>query len=236
MIANLMAALVTGSAVALLSLILVPAGAGRGTVNVRGRKAWMALLPRLPVLILVMFILLTLFSRGDGSEDMLPAASPVWLAALLLIAVIDIEQKRILPAVLLPTCLFALLPAALEGTAVTTLAGGLAGLCLASCMYLGGLIYRHDMQRRRGINLSETPFGGGDVLLAGLCGLLCGWPRILAALLLAIFSAGLWALALLALKRASLRSTLPYAPFLLTGTVLTLRFPQAVASLLPLSG
>ncbi len=154
----------------------------------------------------------------------------------MLIAVIDIEERRVLPVVLLPAALFALL----EAWAAQGLASALAGVCAGAlpgfAMYLGGQQYQRALSKWRGIQLQEVPFGGGDVMLAGLCGLVVGWPNILFALLLAVFSAGAIALLLLATGRVTVRSAMPYAPFLLGGTVFVMRFPEVSGNLLRLSG
>lgn len=149
------------------------------------------------------------------------------LAAILaLIIVIDLEHRRIPHAIQLPAMALAAFLAADAGHLPRAASGGMAGFLLGGLMYAGGELYRRANLRLRGMHLRSAPFGAGDVLLTGLCGLVAGWPLILPAILAAIVSAGVVALLLLCSGLAARQSPLPYAPFLLGGTLLVLRFPQ----------
>jgi len=72
--------------------------------------------------------------------------------------------------------------------------------------------------------LPRSGLGLGDVKLAGLLGLALGWTgeiyRVLLAVILGIFSAGLWALFLLATRRARRTDAIAYGPHLLLGALL----------------
>ncbi|WP_052710676.1 A24 family peptidase [Pseudofrankia sp. DC12] len=72
----------------------------------------------------------------------------------------------------------------------------------------------------------RSGLGLGDVKLAGLLGVALGWTddfsRVLLAVILGIFSAGLWALFLLATRRARRTDAIPYGPHLLLGALLAL--------------
>jgi leader peptidase (prepilin peptidase) / N-methyltransferase len=73
--------------------------------------------------------------------------------------------------------------------------------------------------------LSAGQVGGGDVKLAGLLGLplgWLGWPFVLSGTLLAFAAAAVFAVGLLARRRASLRTQISFGPFLLTGALLAL--------------
>lgn len=67
--------------------------------------------------------------------------------------------------------------------------------------------------------LGEGALGAGDVKLAALVGATVGFPMIVVALLLAIFLGGAGALLVLIGKRGSLRSAIPYGPFIVLGCV-----------------
>ena len=70
--------------------------------------------------------------------------------------------------------------------------------------------------------LSREKIGVGDVKLAGLIGLMTGFPLVLLALLLALLTSSVVIASLLALKRLKTTDSLPYAPFLCSGGIITL--------------
>ncbi|KUM37126.1 prepilin peptidase [Arthrobacter sp. EPSL27] len=62
--------------------------------------------------------------------------------------------------------------------------------------------------------------GFGDVKLAGVLGMylgFLGWPHVFAGTFAAFLFGGLWSLALLATRRGSLQSSIPFGPFMLAG-------------------
>jgi prepilin signal peptidase PulO-like enzyme (type II secretory pathway) len=62
----------------------------------------------------------------------------------------------------------------------------------------------------------------GDLYLVGPLGLVLGWPAIFMAVFLAALLSSVTSLALLASRRVSLKSYIPFGPFLVAGTVLAL--------------
>ncbi len=67
--------------------------------------------------------------------------------------------------------------------------------------------------------------GGGDVKLAGLIGLglgWIGWPTVIAGAVLGFAATALVSLALLAMRRISLRSAICFGPFMLGGALLAI--------------
>jgi leader peptidase (prepilin peptidase)/N-methyltransferase len=63
--------------------------------------------------------------------------------------------------------------------------------------------------------------GFGDVKLAGVLGMylgFLGWPQVFAGTFAAFLFGGLWSLALLAVRRGTLKSSIPFGPFMLAGT------------------
>jgi len=64
--------------------------------------------------------------------------------------------------------------------------------------------------------------GWGDVKLAFLMGLFLGYPNILVALFLAFFIGAIVGLILIALGKKTLKSEIPFGPFLVTGTFLAI--------------
>ncbi|WP_427004327.1 prepilin peptidase [Pseudarthrobacter sp. H2] len=62
--------------------------------------------------------------------------------------------------------------------------------------------------------------GFGDVKLAGVLGMylgFLGWPHVFAGTFAAFLFGGLWSLALLAVRRGTLKSSIPFGPFMLAG-------------------
>lgn len=64
--------------------------------------------------------------------------------------------------------------------------------------------------------------GFGDVKLAVLAGLLLGFPGILLGLFLAFFFGAIIGIGLIFLKLKGLKSQIPFAPFLIIGTFVTM--------------
>ena len=70
--------------------------------------------------------------------------------------------------------------------------------------------------------LTRGALGAGDVKLAGVIGLLCGFPAVFTALLWGIILGGVGALALIVTKRAGRKTYIAYAPYLCLGAILAL--------------
>jgi len=68
--------------------------------------------------------------------------------------------------------------------------------------------------------------GVGDIKLALLMGLFLSFPNILVALFLAFFIGALTGLILIAFSKKTLKSEIPFGPFLVTGTFLAMFFGQ----------
>jgi prepilin signal peptidase PulO-like enzyme (type II secretory pathway) len=68
----------------------------------------------------------------------------------------------------------------------------------------------------------EKWMGMGDAYLAILLGLIVGWPNILLALLLAFSAGALAGIGLILAKKKNMGSQLPFAPFLVSGTIATI--------------
>jgi len=77
--------------------------------------------------------------------------------------------------------------------------------------------------------------GWGDVKLAGLIGLVVGFPLVLVAMFLAIISGGLVAAILLLLKRKGGKDAIPFGPFLAVAAIITLLWGNDVLGALGFS-
>lgn len=70
--------------------------------------------------------------------------------------------------------------------------------------------------------------GFGDVKLAGVLGMYLGylgWGHLFAGTFLAFLLGGLWSIVLLAARRGTLKSSIPFGPFMLAGTAAAMLIP-----------
>ena len=70
----------------------------------------------------------------------------------------------------------------------------------------------------------EKWMGMGDVYLVILLGLIVGWPEILLALFLAFLFGAAYGTIMIVAKKKKMQSQVPFAPFLVVGTFVTLLF------------
>jgi leader peptidase (prepilin peptidase) / N-methyltransferase len=113
-----------------------------------------------------------------------------------------------------------LLDAVVLGTWDEALRALLAGIAAFGCAAVVGLV-------------SPRGLGFGDVKLLGLLGLLLGWfgwSVLLLGVLLGLLVGALVSLALIALRRAGLRSEIALGPSLLAGAALALALPVFLGS------
>lgn len=82
------------------------------------------------------------------------------------------------------------------------------------------------LSKSRGEEIEEIALGFGDVNLAGVIGLLLGWPGIIAGIILAILIGGVVSGGYLVLqvlrKKYQAYQALPYGPFLVLSAVVLL--------------
>ena len=221
----LLAATVIGAFVAALSNLHPVAGFSRaGDKNRRSLATTLRLRRFLQASLLyaALILSLALALQFPCGEDFSPAGllELTLLGLFVLIAVIDIEHRRIVPLTLAFLALLTLALAAQSEALGTALTGGIAGFLAGTTLYAGGGLYRRLMLRFRRELPGIDPFGAADALLLGVCGLYAGWPSIVLALLLGVAGAGITAATLLLAGKVTLRSTLPLAPFMLAGALL----------------
>ncbi len=145
-------------------------------------------------------------------------AAYLLLLYLLLVVVIDTEHRLILHKTsLFGALLCGAIGAWLHGP-LSTLAGGVAGLIAMLLVYFLGKVFVRLLSRLRGREISEEAMGFGDVLLAGVMGLLLGWPGVFSGLMYTFILGGVGSLAVLLVAILSRRSnqdlTLAYGPYL----------------------
>jgi leader peptidase (prepilin peptidase)/N-methyltransferase len=151
-----------------------------------------------------------LYWQLGPSADLAIAA--IYGSFFAVILIIDLEQGLILNKMVFPAMLVALVlslfSSDLETVPSFASAAGGGGLGLGLFLIIA-IVSRGGM-------------GWGDVKLAGLIGLVAGFPLVLVAIMLAVLSGGLVAIAMLALKLRERKQTLPFGVFLAIGTVITL--------------
>jgi len=153
-----------------------------------------------------------------------------------LLAVVDIEHKRILFLPVLAASMLAMFDAAVfpehSPGLTSSLAGGLVGGMVFSLVYAGGKMYRSIRDDRHEI---PTAFGKGDVYLMAMGGLIVGFPNALVAMVAAVLLGGAGALAwLLGIRLRGRRyerfTALPYGPYILAATYAVLLFAGGINS------
>lgn len=154
------------------------------------------------------------------------ALAYVLLIYLAIVFVIDWEHRLILHPVSLGGAALGLgIGWHIQGLTATLL-GGAVGFGSMFLLYYLGEVFTRYMSRRRGEPIEEVALGFGDVNLAGVVGLLLGWPVIIAGLLFAILAGGVASLGvilyMLVRKQYRAFTAIPYAPFLVLSVVLVL--------------
>ncbi len=70
--------------------------------------------------------------------------------------------------------------------------------------------------------LARGGIGAGDVKLSAMLGYYLGSGAVFTAIFLTVLTAALFSIAVLLLKKANLKQEIPFAPFILTGTLITM--------------
>ncbi|MFZ2192808.1 MAG: prepilin peptidase [Candidatus Moraniibacteriota bacterium] len=76
----------------------------------------------------------------------------------------------------------------------------------------------------------EKWMGMGDVYLVILLGLILGWPEILLGLFLAFAIGAIYGIILIIIKQKKMSSQVPFAPFLVLGTIVTIFYYNSIAN------
>jgi prepilin signal peptidase PulO-like enzyme (type II secretory pathway) len=157
---------------------------------------------------------------------------------------IDIRHRLILH----PTSIFGALLGLGLGTwlhgLVPTLLGGLAGLVIMLVLYYFGMLFSKFRAKRMRASGQETDdeeaLGAGDVILAGILGLIIGWPFIWFSLLLGILLGGivgiLLVLYLVITKKygqEALMVFMPYGPFFIASAFFIMFVPNWIIAVTP---
>lgn len=146
-----------------------------------------------------------------------------WGCIFLVLIFIDWEQKLILNRVTYPAAVVALIILAIdsllpepgilrnlnllfEPSILSGVIGGAIGFAFFLLVFL----------------INPKGMGMGDIKLAGLIGVVTGFPLVIAALLIGIFTGGLAAIVLLSLRIKGRKDVIPYGAFLGLGPIVVL--------------
>lgn len=146
-----------------------------------------------------------------GPDETDAWARPLFAALLVLLAVLDWEQRRVPNIIVLPATGLALIYAWQNGDWPPALAGAAVGLATFLALYAFGRRF-----------FGPGALGMGDVKLAGLLGALFGLAWVPYALLLGIALAGGAAAVLLLTGRARRGDTLPFGHYMAVAAVILL--------------
>lgn len=154
---------------------------------------------------IAMFVAAWVLWRGQPAALL---AASLYIPFFLAVIAIDIEHRRVLNVLLAPAAVISLSLSLLPGgpSPLQALIGGAVGLALFGLLAL----------------LGRGKLGAGDVKLAGVIGLMTGFPAVLTALVLGILAGGVGALVLVLTRRAGLKSYIAYAPYLCLGALVVL--------------
>ncbi len=135
----------------------------------------------------------------------------------MLVIIIDLEHHLILhPVSIIGAVVLGILGYFKHGW-LNTLLGGIAGFAMMYILYLIGIWFGRLLSKKRGTPVEEG-LGFGDVTLATVCGLLIGWPGIIASLFFGILLGGLVSLVIIAISLVRKQYTpflaIAYGPFL----------------------
>lgn len=155
----------------------------------------------------------------------------LWLSLLAtlplaMVVVTDMEAKLIPNVIILPSIAVMLVLGAVFGPALPSLgswhwwdslAGALLGfISLRILIWVGVAVF------------GEGALGEGDMTLATFVGAVVGYPIIVESLLLTIIMGGFGAIAVLIAKRGSLKSAIPYGPFIALGASVCMLWGTAI--------
>jgi len=165
------------------------------------------------------FLFVILYTQfGFGIEFVIMGAV---VSLMLIVALIDLEHGLILNRVIYPAIIALLLLApfwgelgasrpflgnsGMLGSLLNSLVAGVGAFLVFLIIFL---VYPRGM-------------GGGDPKLAGVVGLLVGFPGVLFALWLAVVGGGLLAITLLVTGKKGRKDSIPFGPFLAASAIIT---------------
>jgi leader peptidase (prepilin peptidase)/N-methyltransferase len=181
-----------------------------------------------------LYILLVIWLWNTPPEQLGFIVSLVLLIYFGVVIVIDLEHRLILhPVSIAGGVIGSIIGVWLHGISATII-GGVAGFGIMLGLYLLGYLVANGIAKLKKQVVDEEALGFGDVMLAGVLGLLLGWPGIVLGLILAILIGGLVSLlfVFVLLLRGKYRSfiAIPYGPFLVAGSIGLLFFRDLIVA------
>lgn len=165
----------------------------------------------------------------------------IYVAFFTLVVVIDMEHHLILFVVIIPFVAVALADALFTGlqpeTLIEALIGGAVGYGIFFILFNGGAFFAYVMGRLRGQDIREVAFGFGDVMLAGVVGLILGWKAFLFAMVATILLGAAGALLIIVYQKVfrggySAFAAMPYGPYIVAGAMMVMLYPNETVRLL----
>lgn len=126
----------------------------------------------------------------------------IYTTVLILVTVTDLEHRLIFNIIILPAILLAI-GAAFVTPGMTWRSALVGGVTAFVIVYLAVLVSRGGL-------------GEGDVTLSTFLGFVMGFPHIVLSLTFGVFLGGFVAFTLLVTRRVTLKTFIPYGPFLTT--------------------
>ncbi len=143
----------------------------------------------------------------------------LFLCALLVVTVIDLDHQIIPDRITLPGIVVGLMASAC-GLGIPIVDSAIGMLLGGGMLYLIAVGY-HALTGVEGM-------GGGDIKLLAMIGAFLGWQAVLLTLLLASSSGALYGAVLVASRSANSRVPIPFGPFLAMGATCALFFGDAL--------
>lgn len=166
------------------------------------------LMRRRELMVVLTSVLLTVLMSMRWGWSMQMGIGWIYMLFLLAVTVIDLEHHRVLNVMLVPAAIVVAVISLLPGGPglFNALLGGIVGFAIFFLLALAG----------------RGALGMGDVKLAGVIGMMLGYPSVVTALLAGALLGGLAALILLATRRATRKTAIAYAPYLACGAFMTI--------------
>jgi len=165
-----------------------------------------------------------------------------WLFVFLVISLYDLKKYLILSEVLIPAIVISFFWRIFLGVIISlkhftflsqlNLLFGSQSYVFGNYPYflslILGIIFAGGLISLLVYTTKEKAMGWGDAILAIFIGLILGWPGAMIALIIAFLSGGFSSLILMLLKKKTLKSYLPFAPFLSLGVVTVMLFGDII--------
>lgn len=154
------------------------------------------------------------------------AVSLLILAYFGVVTVIDIEHLSIVYPVTMAGIIIGAIFGSYRSGISSTLLGGLGGFGVGLAYYFASIAMNRISAKIAKRDPADVVVGFADVLLAGIVGLIVGWPGILTALTLTLFASGIYGFLFIVVMKASRsykpNTPFPFAPFILFGAFVLL--------------